>query len=117
MILTCKNQVALIIAVITGTTYMAGTMIQLDIAARRVPLVAAATVFSLLMALSNLSSSTSEAFGGSLYQAYLNQGAWTAYAVVVAASTIAPGLCWLLIPWLRREVPEWFSSTPSSSTN
>lgn len=109
-----SDQVELFVALITGATYMAGTMVQLDIAARRAPLVAAATVFSLLMALSNLSSSASEAFGGSLYQAQLYQGAWTAYAFVVAASTIAPALCWLLIPWLRREAPEWFASTTTT---
>ncbi len=102
------GQLEMAIAVLTGFTYMAGTMIHLDIAARRAPLVAAATVFAVLMSITNLASSTSEAFGGSLYAAWLGDGTEVAYRVVVLASALAPALCWLIIPWLRREVPEWF---------
>ncbi|XOV89109.1 MAG: MFS transporter [Pseudomonadota bacterium] len=100
------------IACTTGMTYMAGTMIHLDIAARRAPLVAAASVFALLMALSNLSSSLSEAAGGALYQYLLPMGTDTAYSAVVITSAVFPAFCWLLVPWLRRAVPEWFNREP-----
>src|SRR5262249_15086005 len=50
-----------------GFTYMTATLIQLDLAARTCPTVTAGTVFALLMALENLSASTSTWLGGVLY--------------------------------------------------
>lgn len=97
------------VAAAGGFAYMTGTMIQMDVAARRVPLVAAATVFALLMALSNFASSLSEALGGEVYEALLPVVTpLSAYNIVVAVSAAAPALCWWVVPTIRRELPAWF---------
>lgn len=100
---------AYIVSIFGGFAYMTGTMVQMDIVARRVPLVAAATVFAVMMGLSNLASSLSEALGGEVYER-LQQAAGPvdAYQAVVVLSVVAPALCWLLIPVIRRQLPDWF---------
>jgi MFS family permease len=94
---------------IAGIAYMTGSLILLDLAARLVPAQAAATVFALVMALSNLASSAAEAGGGYLFERLGERfGPYAAYqAVVVLSAAIVAG-CWLLLPRLKRAVPEWW---------
>lgn len=100
------------VALLGGFAYMTGTMIQLDIAARRVPLVAAATIFASMMALSNVATSISEAVGGEIYQLLMpDVQPSLAYNVVVGVSVLMPALCWLILPSIRRELPQWFEHT------
>ena len=98
-----------VVSVIAGAAYMTGTLIQLDLLARIIPVRAAATIFSAVMALTNLASSVSEAFGGWLFevarQAY-NQK--TAFSLAVLVSVVAAMSCWLVVPVLRREAPQWW---------
>jgi MFS family permease len=100
---------AYIVSVIAGAAYMTGTLIQLDLTARIIPARAAATVFATVMALTNFAGSTSEAFGGWLFEtAKDSYGRETAFSLVVAASVAAAMGCWLLIPTLRRAAPQWW---------
>lgn len=95
------------VSLLAGYAYMTGTMIQMDIAARRVPLLAAATLFACLMALSNLSTSIAEAFGGNLYARLLTTGdSMQSFYAIVAISMVMPALCWLLVPFLKRHLKE-----------
>jgi predicted MFS family arabinose efflux permease len=88
---------------LSGLAYMTGSLILLDVAARRVPIAAAATVFAVIMALSNLASSVGEALGGYAFEAATAQyGPSTAYRVVLAASLAAIASCWLWVPTLER---------------
>jgi MFS family permease len=96
-------------ALLAGGSYMTGTMVQLDIAARRAPLAAAATIFALLMALTNLSASVSEALGGWLY-AGAGPSPNDGWVTVVVLSALFPALCWAFMPSLRRALPEWFAN-------
>ena len=102
---------AYIVSVIAGAAYMTGTLIQLDLTARIIPARAAATVFATVMALTNFAGSTSEAFGGWLFEtAKDSYGRETGFSFVVAASVAAAMGCWLLIPTLRRAAPQWWDS-------
>jgi MFS family permease len=102
------------ISVFAGLAYMTGTLIQLDLAARLIPLRAAATLFALIMALSNLASALGELAGGYLYAASTSSvGATGAYKTVVAISALVSAACWLLLPRLKRERPEWWSASTS----
>jgi len=95
------------VSFIAGAAFMTGMLIQLDVAARLVPVEIAATVFALVMALTNLAGSLSEALGGYVYDR-LGAGA-TAFDVVVVLSAVCAASCWSLMPRLRREVPEWWA--------
>jgi MFS-type transporter involved in bile tolerance (Atg22 family) len=91
------------VAVLYGAAYMVGSLMVLDIAARCCPPALAATVFSLLMASTNVAVSFSEALGGSIYTAIGSQyGTQVAYDVLVAVGALCTAGCWLLVPWLRR---------------
>ncbi len=98
------------IAFLSGVANMTGNLIQLDIAARLVPIRVAATCFALLMALTNVSASLSEALGANLYE-WLGKdfGPVLAYQAVVGLSAVFVASCWLLVPRLRREVPQWWA--------
>jgi MFS family permease len=100
---------AYVVSVIAGGAYMTGTLIQLDLTARIIPATAAATVFAAVMALTNFAGSTSEAFGGWLFeaaeQAYDEK---TAFSLAVLASVVAAMSCWLLVPLLHRAAPQWW---------
>jgi hypothetical protein len=97
------------ISVVAGWAYMTGMLIQLDLAARVVPVALAATLFALIMALTNLAASISEAFGGYLYELLQSDfGEPVAYRAVVAFSMLFAASCWLLVPWLRRAQPAWW---------
>ena len=98
---------AYFVSVIAGAAYMTGTLIQLDLTARIIPARAAATVFATVMALTNFAGSASEALGGWLFEAAY--GRETAFSLVVATSVAAAVSCWLLVPVLRRNAPQWWN--------
>lgn len=96
-------------ATLSGFAYMTGTLVQLDVAARVVPIAAAATLFALVMALSNLSSAASEAVGGLLYARWqVSVGEPVAYAGVVLLAAAFTLSSVLLLPVLRRQRPDWW---------
>ena len=95
------------VSFVAGAAFMTGMLIQLDVAARLVPVEVAATLFALIMAVTNLASSVSEGLGGYVYD-YLGAGNF-AFDVVVVLSTLFAASCWLLVPRLRREVPQWWA--------
>ena len=85
-----------------GFTSATGVMVQLDLAARRCPALAAGTLFALLMSLSNLGTSLSTWVGGMWYDEWTRQwGANRAFHVLVFTSAAFSAACWLLVPWLR----------------
>jgi len=86
---------------------MTGTLIQLDLTARIIPARAAATVFAIVMALTNFAGSASEAFGGWLFEVAKLQGR-DAFGTVVTISVAFAASCWLLVPVLRRAAPQWW---------
>ena len=97
---------------IAGFAFMTGQLIQLDVAARLVPLTLAATMFATIMALTNLSSSLSEGLGGWLYDIGIARlGEPNAYQAIVVLSLLVSVSCWLWVPALRRQVPAWWQST------
>jgi predicted MFS family arabinose efflux permease len=94
---------AAIISVIVGFTYLTGSMVQFDLAARACPVAAAGTTFAMLMAISNLSLSLSTALGGWLYDDWaVRWGATAAFNLLVVAGALSTCVCWLLVPQLRR---------------
>ncbi len=107
VLLACTAGTYGLIAVLAGCAYMTGTMVLLDVAARNAPLVAAATVFAVLMALTNLASSASEGVGAWLYDAAGGVGSAPAFLIVCLLSAVLPAACWLVVPALRKNLPEW----------
>ena len=100
---------AYVISVLAGAAYMTGTLIQLDLTARIIPARAAATVFAIVMALTNLAGAGSEVFGGWLFEATeASYAREAAFRLVVAVSVVAAVSCWLLMPTLRRTAPQWW---------
>lgn len=97
------------ISVVAGWAYMTGMLIQLDLAARVVPISVAATLFALIMALTNFAASLSEALGGYLYE-YLqaDMSELAAYRWVVLLSMMFAASCWLVVPGLKRAQPQWW---------
>jgi len=97
------------VSFVSGVANMTGILIQLDIAARLVPIRVAATCFAVLMAITNIASSCSDWLGADAYE-WLGQriGAADAYRAIVASSALFAASCWLLVPRLRREVPAWW---------
>jgi hypothetical protein len=95
---------AVIASLVFGLTYQLATLIQLDLAARIIPTRSAATLFALLMAISNSGMNAAYWAGGAWYD-----GLTTAYGgnrhvafdllVGIGASFTAG--CWLLVPVLR----------------
>ncbi|MCX7063810.1 MAG: MFS transporter [Proteobacteria bacterium] len=97
---------AYVVSFVAGAAFMTGLLIQLDVAARLVPIEVAATLFALIMAVTNLAGSISEGVGGWVYER-LDAGA-LAFDAVVVLSTLCAASCWLLMPRLKREVPQWW---------
>lgn len=94
---------ALVIGVVYGFAMMIATLMQLDLAARYCPVAIAATVFALLMSLSNGSVSLSEIVGGTLYTDWIETlGRVPAFDRLVAVGAGFTCLCWALVPWLNR---------------
>ncbi len=96
-------QSATIVSLTVGLTYMTGSLIQLDLAARVCPPALAGTLFAAMMALSNLSLSLATMLGGSLYDLW--RPAWGdrgAFDVLVGLGALFTAGCWLLVPVLRQ---------------
>lgn len=90
------------ITVAVGLTYMTGTLVQLDLAARVVPLETAGTAFALLMAVWNLGFAASAGLGGYLYDRWLLVwGETPAFDALVAVGALCTSACWLVVPWIR----------------
>lgn len=105
---------AVAVTLLVGFTYMTATLIQLDLTARVCPPRVAATLFALVMALSNLSLSLADGAGGFLYDlwapAWGPRGAFNALVGLGAAFT---ALCWFLVPVLRRG--DWRAAGPTAT--
>jgi MFS family permease len=94
---------ARLISLAVGFTYMSATLVQLDLAARACPLASAGTVFALLMALSNLSTSVSGWLGGIWYtQLEERMGAVDGFNMLVGIGAVCTASCWLLLPLVNR---------------
>lgn len=90
------------LAAITGFTYMTGSLVQLDLAARVCPPAAAGTVFALLMSLSNFGIGGGMAVGGWLHNRFEPRlGPHLMFDVLVVTGATASALCWALYPWLK----------------
>ncbi len=97
---------ALVIAVLAGFTYMTGSLIQLDLAARVCPPEVSGTLFATLMALSNLGITAAMAWGGRLYDDWsLHAGPHVAFDRLVLLGAATTAACWLLTPWLLQRSP------------
>ncbi|MFV0444083.1 MAG: MFS transporter [Planctomycetaceae bacterium] len=95
-----------LLAAITGFTYMTGSLVQLDLAARVCPPLAAGTVFALLMSLSNLGIGGGMFAGGWLHNQFEPLlGPHRMFDVLVLIGAAASTLGWLLYPWLK-QLPE-----------
>jgi MFS family permease len=96
-------------AALSGAANMTGILIQLDLAARLVPIRVAATGFAVLMAITNVAAAAAEALGSRVYD-WLGSvvGHADGYRVIVLASAAIAVSCWLFVPRLRREVPVWW---------
>jgi MFS family permease len=98
---------AMVITAIVGFTYMTGSMVQLDLAARSCPPESAATVFALLMALSNLAMALSTWIGGALYESMKSSlGPVTAFDCLVGIGALFTAGCWLFLPVLNKFTPK-----------
>ncbi len=95
------------VSFLAGAAFMTGMLIQFDVAARLVPVEVAATLFALIMALTNLAASASEGLGGWLYE-QLGAGA-AAFDSVVLLSGLCAAAAWLFMPRLRRDLPQWWA--------
>ncbi len=85
-----------------GLTFMTGSMVQMDYAARVVPVQWAGTSFALLMALANLSLTLASGWGGTLYGRWSNSlGMQRAFHSVLLVGMVTTAACWLLLPWLH----------------
>jgi predicted MFS family arabinose efflux permease len=94
---------ALIVSFYVGFTYMTGSLVQLDLAARVCPPAAAGTTFALLMSVCNLSLSLATMAGGALYDQYLPEwGPTNAFNLLVAVGAAATAASWGLVARLNR---------------
>lgn len=94
------------IVLVVGFAMATGTVIQLDLAARVCPPRVAATLFALLMALSNLGTSLSRLLGGWCYER-LQAGYSTheAFNVLVGLGVLSTASCWLVLPLVTADAP------------
>ncbi len=94
-----------------GFTGALALLVQLDLTALVCPIEIAGTVFSVLMALSNLSTQCSERIGGKLYHVWRQQwGGHMAFDLLVATA-LTTAACWLVVPWLGRKFDAHASAT------
>jgi Na+/melibiose symporter-like transporter len=90
-----------VVSLVVGFTWVTGTLIQLDLAARTCPVQVAASMFALLMAVSNLGMAFSPAVGGFLYEAGAAYwGPVPSFHFLVGVGALSTAACWLLVPWL-----------------
>lgn len=95
----------LVISFLVGFTYMTGSLVQLDVAARACPVAAAGSVFALLMSVSNLAMSSAEWAGGKLYvELGKSWGDTAAFNALVGIGALTTCACWLVVPFLNRDV-------------
>lgn len=88
---------AVVIAATVGFVLMLTTLIQLDLAARFVPVATAGTAFALLMSLSNFSVSLSSIVGGSFYERLAKSyGEHAAFHWLVVIGALFTAACWFL---------------------
>jgi Na+/melibiose symporter-like transporter len=95
---------AVVASLIFGLTYQTATLIQLDLAARIVPTQSAATLFALLMAVSNTGVTVAYWVGGWWYDGLTAQfggDRHLAFDALVAIGAAFTAACWLLVPVLR----------------
>jgi MFS family permease len=100
---------AIVASIVFGLTYQTATLIQLDLAARVCPTQSAATVFALLMAISNTGITAANAVGGGWYDA-LNSTLGSRHAAFDGLVLIGAGFtagCWLLVPLMRWAGVDW----------
>lgn len=94
---------AVVVTLLVGFTYVTATLIQLDLTARVCPPRVAATLFALVMALSNLSLSLADGAGGLLYDHFTPLwGPRAAFNVLVGLGAAFTAVCWFLVPVFRR---------------
>ncbi len=94
-----------VVSALVGFAYMTGSLILLDVAARIVPVAAAATVFAVIMALASFGSSLGEGIGGYLYDFALGASNPTdAYRATLVAGIAVMASCWAWVPRLLREI-------------
>jgi len=110
---------ALAVSFLVGATYWTSVLIQFDLAAQHCPPRVAATVFSTLMAISNMSYTYSALFGSYCYDTTAPYfPAHQRYVALVFLGAMFTAGCWLLIPWMKRSYPQWearLSSEPDPS--
>jgi len=88
---------AVIVHLVVGFAWMTAILIQFDLAARICPPRAAATIFAILMALTNLASSLGEWLGGRLYGSLLEKLPGSkAFLILVILAAAVKTSCWLL---------------------
>jgi len=94
---------AVVASLVFGLTYQTATLIQLDLAARVCPTQSAATIFALLMAISNTGMTASYGVGGWWYDALTDQfgSRHIAFDALVAIGAAFTAGCWLLVPLMR----------------
>jgi len=98
-----------------GFSYMTGSLVMYDLAARSCPVEAAGTTFAALMGLSNLSFALSTGLGGHWYEARSRDwGAVRAFQMLVLVGAATTALTWLVVPWLQRVEPAMTAAPPSS---
>ncbi|MCB1511074.1 MAG: MFS transporter [Hyphomicrobiaceae bacterium] len=96
---------AVAISLVYGLVYMITTLIQLDLAARYCPPLAAGTIFALLMSLTNLGTSSGSVFGGRFYTAWSPVlGAHRTFDILVLIGVAFTAACWLLNWFVRLDL-------------
>jgi MFS family permease len=94
---------AVAISFVVGFTYMTGTIVQLDMAARVCEVETAGTTFALLMSLTNFAVALSWTLGGFIYEQLAEWKGYTfAFQVLVGIGALSTCFCWLLVPLIRR---------------
>jgi MFS family permease len=94
-----------VVTVIAGLTWTTALLVQMDLAARACPPAYAASVFALLMAVSNLGDLVATYTGGWIYDALSPAwGAEDAFEALVGIGASTTLLAWALVPRLVRAV-------------
>jgi len=101
--LLARESGAYTISIIFGLTYMTGSIIQSDLAARACSLHAAGTLFALFMSVCNLGSALSTWLGGYVYQqASAVSTGEDAFHILIMMNAVFTAGCWLVV----RHLPE-----------
>ena len=96
--LLARESGAYAISAIFGLTYMTGSIIQSDLAARACSLDAAGTLYALFMSLCNLGSALSLWIGGYIYQqGAAHWGSEEAFHMLIVMNAAFTTGCWLVV--------------------